>query len=331
MEEMLSSSSKSKSGQAVAAGERKPRPRPEQKVECPRCKSGNTKFCYYNNYSMSQPRYFCKACRRYWTQGGSLRNVPVGGGCRKSKRSATTSDVQNKIDTISSSSEPPPMAAASSCAGMMDFPNILPTFMPGFELPVPGSLSLATFVSSSSSSNAAVAAAGTTSFLDVLRGGAGGGILDGGHRQNSGYYFGGPAAGSGIGMLMAPPATSFGIAGTTMQPNGGLAFSGNGIGGATATAFQGGEGDGGMRGMVGLQWQPQFGNANAGGGVVGSQQLGTGNNDATMGNNNTNNNNGGGGGGEDDGDGGSSRDCFWINNGGSSNPWQSLINSSSLM
>lgn len=54
--------------------------------KCPRCESLNTKFCYYNNYSLSQPRYFCKACRRYWTQGGTLRNVPVGGGCRKGKR-----------------------------------------------------------------------------------------------------------------------------------------------------------------------------------------------------------------------------------------------------
>ncbi|KAH6780273.1 TARGET OF MONOPTEROS 6 [Perilla frutescens var. hirtella] len=54
---------------------------------CPRCFSSNTKFCYYNNYSVSQPRYFCKACRRYWTKGGSLRNVPIGGGCRKTRRS----------------------------------------------------------------------------------------------------------------------------------------------------------------------------------------------------------------------------------------------------
>ncbi|KAF3445543.1 hypothetical protein FNV43_RR10719 [Rhamnella rubrinervis] len=53
---------------------------------CPRCASSNTKFCYYNNYSLSQPRYFCKGCRRYWTKGGSLRNVPVGGGCRKNRR-----------------------------------------------------------------------------------------------------------------------------------------------------------------------------------------------------------------------------------------------------
>ncbi|WOL17982.1 dof zinc finger protein DOF5.3-like isoform X2 [Canna indica] len=71
--------------------DRKPRPRPEQALKCPRCSSTNTKFCYYNNYSLSQPRYFCKGCRRYWTQGGSLRNVPVGGGCRKNKRISSTS------------------------------------------------------------------------------------------------------------------------------------------------------------------------------------------------------------------------------------------------
>ncbi|CAA0818797.1 Dof zinc finger protein DOF3.5 [Striga hermonthica] len=50
---------------------------------CPRCGSANTKFCYYNNYNLNQPRFFCKACRRYWTKGGSLRNVPIGGGCRR--------------------------------------------------------------------------------------------------------------------------------------------------------------------------------------------------------------------------------------------------------
>ncbi|XXG45926.1 hypothetical protein AAC387_Pa02g0885 [Persea americana] len=62
---------------------------PEQEhLKCPRCNSTNTKFCYYNNYNLSQPRHFCKNCRRYWTKGGSLRNIPVGGGSRKnSKRS----------------------------------------------------------------------------------------------------------------------------------------------------------------------------------------------------------------------------------------------------
>ncbi|CAO2823870.1 unnamed protein product [Amaranthus hypochondriacus] len=58
----------------------------QQGLRCPRCDSTNTKFCYYNNYSLSQPRHFCKACKRYWTRGGTLRNVPVGGGCRKNKR-----------------------------------------------------------------------------------------------------------------------------------------------------------------------------------------------------------------------------------------------------
>ncbi|XVF40537.1 hypothetical protein PTKIN_Ptkin01aG0121600 [Pterospermum kingtungense] len=58
-------------------------------LKCPRCDSTNTKFCYYNNYNKSQPRHFCKACKRHWTKGGTLRNVPVGGG-RKNKRLKTS-------------------------------------------------------------------------------------------------------------------------------------------------------------------------------------------------------------------------------------------------
>ncbi|PIN03321.1 hypothetical protein CDL12_24161 [Handroanthus impetiginosus] len=65
-------------------------PMPESALKCPRCESTNTKFCYFNNYSLSQPRHFCKTCRRYWTRGGALRNVPVGGGCRRNKRSKST-------------------------------------------------------------------------------------------------------------------------------------------------------------------------------------------------------------------------------------------------
>ncbi|KAJ7956517.1 Dof zinc finger protein [Quillaja saponaria] len=73
-----------------------------QALKCPRCESLNTKFCYYNNYNLSQPRHFCKSCRRYWTKGGILRNVPVGGGCRKSKRS------KPKTSQPENSSSPPP-------------------------------------------------------------------------------------------------------------------------------------------------------------------------------------------------------------------------------
>ncbi|KAL8108174.1 cyclic dof factor 4-like [Apium graveolens] len=59
--------------------------KPEKIVACPRCKSMETKFCYFNNYNVNQPRHFCKGCQRYWTAGGALRNVPVGAGRRKMK------------------------------------------------------------------------------------------------------------------------------------------------------------------------------------------------------------------------------------------------------
>ncbi|XP_059281986.1 dof zinc finger protein DOF3.4-like [Lycium ferocissimum] len=59
---------------------------PDQQLQCPRCDSTNTKFCYYNNYNLSQPRYFCKSCRRYWTRGGTLRDIPIGGVSRKNAK-----------------------------------------------------------------------------------------------------------------------------------------------------------------------------------------------------------------------------------------------------
>ncbi|KAJ8900461.1 hypothetical protein K2173_025238 [Erythroxylum novogranatense] len=89
------------------------KPRPPEQLNCPRCNSTNTKFCYYNNYSLTQPRYFCKTCRRYWTEGGSLRNVPVGGGSRKNKRSsslAASSSASVKIPDLN----PPTLSQFSS-------------------------------------------------------------------------------------------------------------------------------------------------------------------------------------------------------------------------
>ncbi|CAL9085658.1 unnamed protein product [Musa acuminata var. zebrina] len=97
--------------------EGKVRPQPEQSIKCPRCESTNTKFCYYNNYSLAQPRYFCKGCRRYWTKGGTLRNVPIGGGCRKNKKSSSSKRLQdqsfpaNPITSLASSSALPPFLA----------------------------------------------------------------------------------------------------------------------------------------------------------------------------------------------------------------------------
>lgn len=63
--------------------------KPDKIIPCPRCNSMDTKFCYFNNYNVSQPRHFCKNCQRYWTAGGTMRNVPVGAGRRKNKNSTS--------------------------------------------------------------------------------------------------------------------------------------------------------------------------------------------------------------------------------------------------
>ncbi|KAE8655851.1 putative synaptotagmin [Hibiscus syriacus] len=77
----------------------------EQTLKCPRCESPNIKFCYFNNYSLSQPRHFCKTCRRYWTKGGSLRNVPIGGGSRKNKKMKPSSRLSGESRASASASE----------------------------------------------------------------------------------------------------------------------------------------------------------------------------------------------------------------------------------
>ncbi|KAL3524431.1 hypothetical protein ACH5RR_017265 [Cinchona calisaya] len=88
----------------AATQERKLLARPQKEhanLKCPRCNSTNTKFCYYNNYSLSQPRYLCKTCRRYWTEGGTLRNLPVGGGSRKNnKRSSSSSPTTSVLKEL---------------------------------------------------------------------------------------------------------------------------------------------------------------------------------------------------------------------------------------
>ncbi|KAL3824707.1 hypothetical protein ACJIZ3_020736 [Penstemon smallii] len=101
-------------GRFSGGGERRLRPHNHQAMKCPRCDSLNTKFCYYNNYNQSQPRHFCKSCRRYWTKGGVLRNVPVGGGCRKAKRSKPKAEPKSKAQ--SSSSESSSLTAATTTA-----------------------------------------------------------------------------------------------------------------------------------------------------------------------------------------------------------------------
>ncbi|XP_039067401.1 dof zinc finger protein DOF3.6-like isoform X2 [Hibiscus syriacus] len=112
-------------------------PQPESALKCPRCESTNTKFCYFNNYSLSQPRHFCKTCRRYWTRGGGLRNVPVGGGCRRNKRSKGSNRSKSpsvvsgrRTDSTSSSGT----LASNSCTDILGHTNLsvphLPLFPP---------------------------------------------------------------------------------------------------------------------------------------------------------------------------------------------------------
>ncbi|KAM7277950.1 hypothetical protein ACFE04_005084 [Oxalis oulophora] len=96
--------------------------RKDQALNCPRCNSTNTKFCYYNNYSLTQPRYFCKTCKRYWTEGGSLRNIPVGGGSNKKHK-----NVMIRSDPISSSSNlkkfPDPPSTNNTFSHQYDIQN----------------------------------------------------------------------------------------------------------------------------------------------------------------------------------------------------------------
>lgn len=124
--------------------QRKPRPQKEQAINCPRCNSTNTKFCYYNNYSLSQPRYFCKTCRRYWTEGGSLRNVPVGGGSRKNKRSNNNNNNNNCSSSSTSSSS---SLSSSKKLLLSDLPN--PNDLNLTYNPIPNSTGIACNVISS--------------------------------------------------------------------------------------------------------------------------------------------------------------------------------------
>ncbi|XP_057797207.1 dof zinc finger protein DOF3.1-like [Salvia miltiorrhiza] len=100
--------------QIQAQAQQQPQFPDQEQLKCPRCDSANTKFCYYNNYNLSQPRHFCRSCKRYWTKGGALRNIPVGGGSRKnSKRSSSTSSsadsAASKRPAVAAS--PPPSAS----------------------------------------------------------------------------------------------------------------------------------------------------------------------------------------------------------------------------
>ncbi|XP_078440809.1 uncharacterized protein LOC144710854 [Wolffia australiana] len=103
----------------AASGEAAPPAKKQGKMlPCPRCDSKDTKFCYYNNYNVNQPRHFCRSCQRYWTAGGAMRDVPVGAGRRKTKHPAAPAAVAPPALLRFGSDDPlydwtnPPAAAA---------------------------------------------------------------------------------------------------------------------------------------------------------------------------------------------------------------------------
>ncbi|KDP38412.1 hypothetical protein JCGZ_04337 [Jatropha curcas] len=105
-------------------------PKLAEPLPCPRCSSTNTKFCYYNNYNLSQPRHFCKGCRRYWTHGGTLRNVPVGGGTRKNSKRSRPSTCSTSTSSSSTNT------STSTLSTLTHEPDSLPvTTNPDSALP----------------------------------------------------------------------------------------------------------------------------------------------------------------------------------------------------
>jgi hypothetical protein len=86
-------------------------PKPEPGLKCPRCDSTSTKFCYFNNYSFAQPRHFCRNCHRYWTRGGTLRDIPVGAPHRRRRAKGSKPSVAATAASASSAA----LAMTSSC------------------------------------------------------------------------------------------------------------------------------------------------------------------------------------------------------------------------
>jgi Dof domain, zinc finger len=129
-----------------ADGSSRPKlPRPTGIQPCPRCNSTETKFCYYNNYNIKQPRYYCKGCQRYWTAGGTLRDVPVGAGRRRTKGTRSQEDTLSGGGFSSGSLPPyvdPALAAITMAAAVAAkqptglIPPMIPPMLPPVIPPV---------------------------------------------------------------------------------------------------------------------------------------------------------------------------------------------------
>ncbi|XVF59508.1 hypothetical protein PTKIN_Ptkin07bG0281500 [Pterospermum kingtungense] len=204
-------------------------PPPEQEqLPCPRCDSTNTKFCYYNNYNFSQPRHFCKCCRRYWTHGGTLRDIPVGGGTRKNAKRSRNTTTPTTTTTN----------AAPTTTSHHNFPlHATPVLLP------------------LSANHGSFGVAGE------CKGNGGGGSICGGFTSLLNTHQGpGFLALSGFGLGIAPALEDVGFGlGRGMWP-----FSGMGDGGAASVG--GGNGGGGGATGMGNTWQFEGGEPGFAGG-----------------------------------------------------------------
>lgn len=52
--------------------------RPPGVQQCPRCNSKNTKFCYYNNYNIKQPRYYCRVSETAGSDASTTTHIRTG-------------------------------------------------------------------------------------------------------------------------------------------------------------------------------------------------------------------------------------------------------------
>lgn len=125
VDDMASSAKAEEEQNESSESQNKTPKKPDKILPCPRCNSLDTKFCYYNNYNVNQPRHFCKNCHRYWTAGGTMRNVPVGAGRRKNKNSAShcrLETLQNGHEDLPNGSHSTLKACDISLASSLDTP-----------------------------------------------------------------------------------------------------------------------------------------------------------------------------------------------------------------
>lgn len=92
-------------------------PRPETIEPCPRCSSEDTKFCYYNNYNIKQPRYYCKV------RDGEWAHIPCA--FRSSARDP-------RSGTLSKRRSSPPPPASTTCFAWCSLSE-LPALLDGWR------------------------------------------------------------------------------------------------------------------------------------------------------------------------------------------------------